>query len=129
MGAHSNSGCGGRGAQHGDGIESGHPSRFVIILKKSRNKEEREQFEERAADSGMDEAVGEGLPESAVQERAGSECEGVCKPVGGGRSGHQRQSQGEVGRQVPQNQAARGAAEVGEGKRSGAESGHSLVSG
>ena len=75
MAAHSNSSSGGRGAQHGDGIESGHPSRLVIVLKKSRNEEERKQFEERAADSGMDEAVGEGLPEGAVQERAGSECE------------------------------------------------------
>src|ERR1035437_4489526 len=73
----------------------------------------------------MDKAVGERLPQCAVHKRAGSERERERKLPGSGGSGHLRQCQGKVGGEVPENQAAGGAAEFWEGKRSGAEPGHS----
>jgi hypothetical protein len=77
----------------------------------------------------MDEAVGERLPESAVQEDAGNETETRVQAGGSGRMANCASQQGEVGSEVPENQAAGGAAELGEGKRSGAKSGIVSVTG
>ena len=65
----------------------------------------------------MNEAVGEGLPEPAVQEHAGNKAK--AQTEGNFRvSGQSRHRQRKVGSQIPQNQAAGGAAEFGKGKRS-----------
>src|ERR1035441_3885301 len=71
----------------------------------------------------MNETVGEGLPEPAVQECAGNEAEAHIE--GNVRvSGQSRHRQHKIGSQVPENQAAGGAAELGKGKRSGTKPGH-----
>ena len=72
----------------------------------------------------MDEAVGKGLPEGSVQEEVGGEFKRAGKQAGSAFGGQARQQQRKIGGEVPENQAASGAAELGEGKRSGAEPGH-----
>jgi hypothetical protein len=60
-----------RGADNGRGIEAGDPALAVQLFKKSEHEPERDQLECGSDDAGMDKAVREGLPESAVDKRAG----------------------------------------------------------
>src|ERR1035438_2091947 len=72
----------------------------------------------------MDEAVSEGLPEPPMQQEAGNKAEAEAERDRGAGKGHLPQQQGKIGEDVEQHKAAGGAAEAGEGKRTGSESGH-----
>ena len=97
-----NGGGGGRGAKDGRGIEPRNPALGMKALKKPGQEPQREQLEEGSEDTGMDEAVGKGLPDPAVQKGAGNETEAIIKRNSWMRKGRLGQQQGKEGAQVQQ---------------------------
>lgn len=116
--------CGQGGSEHGDGIEAVDPGGAVHLLKEAGQKPEGKEFEEGADDAGVNKAVGKWLPEKAVEEGRGIEGEQLEEAAGRGWGHQLSEKKREVGGEVGEDQGARGASEIREGKRGGADSAH-----
>ena len=111
-------------AQHSRGIEAGDPTGAAVALEEAGDEPEGEQFEQGLQQANVDEAVGNGLPQGAVEEKLGNE--GAlrgCRQRRGLRRKAQDQQE-KVRREVQQYEAARGPGEPGKPKGHGPDPGH-----
>ena len=106
----------GGGAEDRSGVEAAEPAAAVQGLDEAAKQPEREQVEERAAQAGVEEAVGERLPELAGEKVGGVEAEVVENRDRIEDAEGIDEQEGEEGGEVPQDQAADGAGELGEGE-------------
>src|SRR5271165_2384398 len=115
------------GAEHGGEVEADDPAFAAVVFEKAHEEPEGEQFEECAEDGAgrIDETVGEGLPEPAVEEVVGHEgqigADGVHRGLG---ESQVCQREREVGDEVDENEAARGPAELRKPERHRPDSRH-----
>ena len=94
------------------------------VLQKSGQEPERKQLEERGNNAEMDEAVGNRLPERAVEKTERVKRHAARDIAGCICRGQPSYRQRKIGAEIDQDQLARGAAEIREGKRAGTDSAH-----